>query len=70
MFKTELLIYQSRANLDEKFLFGDITHQFYQEFRKMLARYGACLGTRVTHSILVDSLLVIEVKIPFLNLTI
>ena len=26
IFKTKLLIYQSKANLDEKILFGNITH--------------------------------------------
>ena len=28
IFKTEMLIYQSKANLDKKILLGKITHQF------------------------------------------
>ena len=42
IFKTELLIYQSKANLDEKILFDKITHQLDPEIRKMPVRglYG------------------------------
>ena len=36
IFKTEMLIYQSKANLDEKILFGKITHHLDPEIRKML----------------------------------
>ena len=36
IFKTKLFIYHSKANLDEKILFGEITHHFDQEIRKML----------------------------------
>ena len=38
IFKTESLIYQLKANLHEKILFGKITHHFGQEIRKMLVR--------------------------------
>ena len=34
--KTEMLIYQSKANADEKVLFGKITHILDPEIRKML----------------------------------
>ena len=44
-FKTKMLIYQSKANLDEKILFGKITHYLDPEIRKMLE--GACLGSRI-----------------------
>ena len=37
-FKTELLIYQSKANLDEKILFDKITHHLDPEIRKMPVR--------------------------------
>ena len=37
IFKTGMLIYQSKANLDEKHLFGEITHHLDQEIRKMMA---------------------------------
>ena len=33
-----MLIYQSKANLDEKILFGKITHHLNPEIRKMLVR--------------------------------
>ena len=36
IFKTEMLIYQSKANLDENFLFGKVTYQLDLETRKML----------------------------------
>ena len=39
-FKTNMLTYQSKANLDEKILFGKITNHLYPEIRKMLE--GAC----------------------------
>ena len=42
IFKTEMLIYQSKANLDEKILFGKITHHLDPEIRTMSVRslYG------------------------------
>ena len=36
MFKTKILISQSKANLEEIILFGEITHYFDLEIRKML----------------------------------
>ena len=36
IFKTEMSIYQLKANLDEKILFGKITHHLDPEIRKML----------------------------------
>ena len=33
--QTEMSIYQSKANSDEKNLFGKITHNLYPEIRKM-----------------------------------
>ena len=38
MFKNKMLIYQSKANLDEKILLGKITHHLHPEIRKMLVR--------------------------------
>ena len=38
IFKTKLLIFQSKANLDENILFGKITHHLVPEVRKMLVR--------------------------------
>ena len=35
IFVTKMLIYQSKANLDEKILFGKITHHLDPEIRKM-----------------------------------
>ena len=36
IFKTEILIYQSKANLDEKILFGKITHHLDLEIKKVM----------------------------------
>ena len=36
IFKTEMLIYQSKANLDEKILFFKIAHQLDSEIKKTL----------------------------------
>ena len=38
IFKTEMLFYQSKANLDEKILFCKITHHLDPEVRKMLVK--------------------------------
>ena len=38
IFKTEMFIYQSKVNLDEKILFGSIPHLTDQEIRKKLAK--------------------------------
>ena len=35
LFKTEMLIYQSKANLAEKILLGKITHHLDPEIRRM-----------------------------------
>ena len=36
IFKTKMLIFQSKAIIDEKILFGKITHHLDQEIRRML----------------------------------
>ena len=36
--KTEMLIYHSKANLDEKILFGKITHFLDLEIRKIMVQ--------------------------------
>ena len=38
IFKTKVLIYQSKVNLDEKILFGSIPHLRDPEIRKMLVK--------------------------------
>ena len=38
IFKIKMLIYQSKANLDEKILFGKIIHYFDPEIGRMLVR--------------------------------
>ena len=38
IFKTEILIYQSKANLDKKIFFGKVTHHLDPEIRNMLVR--------------------------------
>ena len=61
----KMLIFQSKANLDEKILFGKITHHLDPEILK--SWYEACFGTRIPHSILVYDLLAIELENPFLK---
>ena len=38
IFKTKLLIYQSKVNIYEEILFGKITHHLDSEIRKMLVK--------------------------------
>ena len=38
IFKTEMFIYQSKVNLDEKILFGSIPHLTDPKIRKMLLK--------------------------------
>ena len=38
IFKTEMLIYQSKTTLDEKHLFGNITHHVDQEIKKIIVK--------------------------------
>ena len=38
IFKIKMLIYQPKANLDEKIFLGKITHHLDQEIRKMLVK--------------------------------
>ena len=63
IFKSKLLIFQSKANLDVKILFGNITQLIDPSIRKMLER--VCLGKRIPNSILVQDLLTIEIKVYF-----
>ena len=56
MFKTRMLIDQSKAKLDEKIFFGDITHLLEPSIRRMLIS-GLYVGTRISHCILVHNLL-------------
>ena len=63
-----MFIYQSKANLDEKILFGNIPHLTSPEIRKMLVK--GMFETTVPHSILVHNLPSIEIQIPYLKLAI
>ena len=65
--KSKLLIFQSKANLDEKILFGKITRHLDPEIRKMPVK--AYYRTRIPHSILVYDLLAVEIKMLFQKLT-
>ena len=38
IFKTEMLIYQSKANLDEEILFGILPHLINPDIREMLVK--------------------------------
>ena len=46
IFKTKMLIYQSKVNLDVKILFDNIIHHIDLEMRK------GFMGTKIPHSIL------------------
>ena len=39
MFRTEILIYQSRSNFDLKILFGKVTHLLEPEIREKLVKF-------------------------------
>ena len=47
IFKTKMLIYQSRVNLDEKVLFGNISHLIDPGIRKMLVK--GMFGNKTFH---------------------
>ena len=64
--QTEMLIYQSRVNLDGKILFGNIPHLIDPEIRNCW--YRAYLGTKIPHSILLYNLPSIEIQILYLKL--
>ena len=44
IFKTSILTYQSKVNIDVKILFGKVTHHLDPEIWKMLE--GACFGIK------------------------
>ena len=67
-FKIVMLIYQSKAKLEEKILFSKVTHHLDPEIRKM--QVTGMFGTWIPHSILVYDLLAIKIKILFPKLTI
>ena len=50
IFKTKMFIFQSKANLDEKTLFGEITHHLDHEIRTMLIRGMFGNGHSTFHS--------------------
>ena len=66
-FKTEMLIYQSKGNLDEKNLFGKITHHLDPEIRKMQVN-GIYGNKNSIFHFLVHDLLSIEIRILHLKL--
>ena len=59
IFKTKMLILQSKANLDGKILFGRATLVIDPEIRKMLE--WVRMGTKVPNSILAHDLFAIEI---------
>ena len=50
IFKTEMLIFQSEANLDKKIYFGKITRYLDPEVRKMLLRCMFRIGNSMCTS--------------------
>ena len=63
IFETKISMYQSKAKLAAKILFGNITNLIDPEIKKMIK--GICLRTKLSHSILVHDLLAIEIEIHF-----
>ena len=57
-FKNEMLIYQSKANLDGEILLRKITHHLDLEIGKSSER--TCLGMGIPHFILVQYLLALK----------
>ena len=57
--------YQSKANLDEKILFGKSLIIRTRRLEKCLE--GECIGTRIPHSILNQEFLATAIKIRFLK---
>ena len=68
IFKTEMLIYQSKVNLNEKILFSKIPTLIDPEIRKTLVQ--GTFGNKIPHSTLVHDLPIIEIRILFLKLAI
>ena len=66
IFKTELLLYQPQANIDEEILFGKIAYQFDVEIERMLVK--SILGMGIPHSVVAYDLHAIEIEILFLFL--
>ena len=50
IFKSEILIYPSKANLDVYILFGGLLVFWAQKFKKM---QRVCMGVKIPHLILV-----------------
>ena len=65
IFKTEMLIYQSKANLDETGLFSKITRHLDLGIRTMLVR--GMFEKRIPYPILGLNLLAVEAEILFLS---
>ena len=60
-----MLIYQLKANIDEKALFGNIPHFIDPEFRKMLVQ--GMFGNNSLHSNLVLDIPFIDIRILYLK---
>ena len=63
IFKTKMLIYQSKANINVKTLFREDTCLMDPENQRVLVRM--CMGTKIPHFILVRDSLGIEIQIQY-----
>ena len=59
MLKIEMLTFQLNANVEVKILFGKIIHRVDPKVRKILV--GACMGTRIPHSMVFHDLVATEI---------
>ena len=50
IFINEMSIYQSKANLDEKILFGEITHHFGPRNKENVGKQQVCKQDSTIHS--------------------
>ena len=65
IFKTDMFSYKSKVNLDEKILFGSISHLTDPDIKKMLLK--GMFGNKIPHSTLVHYLPSIEIGIHISN---
>ena len=65
LLKNKILIYQSKANLDMKILFGKITHLIDPKIRKTLER--SLYGNQNPYSILVRSMIYSLLQFKFIS---
>ena len=62
IFKNEILIYQPKANVDDKILLDKFTHHLHPEIMNILRKMFVW-ESRIPHSILAHDLVAIQIQI-------